>query len=331
MTLQEQRRAFEANRKKKVYESALLTFKGVEGWDVYNTSTPFFAKGKRYLFGRVEKRKEWARSWCGLFTETRKDVWTLVVDAMKLPVEDPTVASINGDIVLEGTHVRRAVDRKIDHDPLCGGIDTYYGYFYKGKDPKNLYYFTTGPDLMKDIRLVQMKDKRIGVFSRPRSEAIFKATGRQSQIGFTVIDSLDQLTAKTIASAPYIRDMFAEGEWGGCNQALLLKDGMIGVISHQCYNEVNKAKGVTYQIYMNASFVFDVAKHCAQEFKIIGTRACYPKGPVKVPHTTHCAFTSGIAPRKDGRVDLYSGLSDAAEGRITIDNPFANHGGVVWK
>ena len=30
---------------------------------------------------------------------------------------------------------------------------TYYGYFYRGTDISNLYYFTTGPYYMKDIRL----------------------------------------------------------------------------------------------------------------------------------------------------------------------------------
>ena len=81
---------------------------------------------------------------------------------------------------------------------------------------------------------------------------------------------------------------------------------------------------------MNASFVFDVAAHRAQEFKLIGTRACYPRSPAKRPHVTQCAFSSGIAARKDGKVDLYSGIGDAAEGRIAIDDPFADHGGVVW-
>ena len=34
----------------------------------------------------------------------------------------------------------------------------------------------------------------------------------------------------------------------------------------------------------------------------------------------------GIIPREDGLVDLYSGVGDSDEGRITIDNPFAGEG-----
>ena len=31
----------------------------------------------------------------------------------------------------------------------------------------------------------------------------------------------------------------------------------------------------------------------------------------------------GIVLRKDGKADLYSGVGDTYEGRVTIDNPFA--------
>lgn len=34
--------------------------------------------------------------------------------------------------------------------------------------------------------------------------------------------------------------------------------------------------------------------------------------------------------RGDGKVDLYSGLSDALEGRITIDYPFEGYGKIVY-
>jgi len=63
--------------------------------------------------------------------------------------------------------------------------------------------------------------------------------------------------------------------------------------------------------------------------EIIGTRPCYPEGPTKLEKLKDCAFTSGIVFRPDGRVDLYSGLCDCEEGRITIDNPFPAHGGVA--
>ena len=315
-SLKRQRERFEQDRQ--VVESAALTFHGVPGYDVYNTSIPFPWKGKRYLFGRVERRAEWARSWVRLFEQSGEDDWTLVPDSMVWQLEDPYVTRIGDQLVLGGTHVRYRT----------GAIDTYYGYFYKGTDLADLYYFTTGPDYMKDIRLVALADGRIGVFSRPRNEAIRVQFGAESQIGFTVIPDLDHLTADVIENAPYIPGLFADGEWGGCNQAYLLESGRIGVIGHKCWNEPSD-HGVTLAVYLNIAFVFDPVKHEALDVRIIGTRSCYPAGPAKKPELVDCAFTSGIVMRSDGRVDLYSGIGDTGEGRIVIPYPFEGHGAIV--
>ena len=40
---------------RKIFESTKLQFVGVEGYDVYNCSIPFWHKGKKYMFGRVDK------------------------------------------------------------------------------------------------------------------------------------------------------------------------------------------------------------------------------------------------------------------------------------
>lgn len=312
MDLREQRAQFEAT--KRIHQRAKLTFHGVEGYDVYNCSIPFEWDGKPYIFGRVERRAEWARSWVRLFENTGQDDWTLVPDSMVYQLEDPYIAKIGGELVLGGTHVRYK----------SGKVDTYYGYFYRGTDLNDLYYFTTGPHHMKDIRLVQLADGRIGVFSRPRNEEIMKRFGCESQIGFAIIDKLEDLTGDVIEQAPYIPGIFAEGEWGGCNQAYLLESGLIGVIGHKSYNEPRGDGSVS--VYLNISFVFDPAKHEAIEAKIIATRPCYPDGPAKKPNLVDCAFTSGIVMRPDGKVDLYSGIGDTEEGRVVIDYPFVDFG-----
>ncbi len=95
---------------------------------------------------------------------------------------------------------------------------------------------------------------------------------------------------------------------------------MIGVIGHKCYKEDGNS------IYMNTAFVFDSVTRKVLKEMIIGTRKCYPDGPVKVPTLKDCAFTSGIVMRKDGKADLYSGIGDCQEGRIVIDYPFAGYG-----
>lgn len=313
MNLMEQQQQFEW--KECIYESTKLKFYGVDGFDVYNTSVPFHWNGKYYLYGRVERRNEWARSWVRLFENTGKDEWTSVPGSREYQLEDPYVSFIHGRLILGGTHVRYA----------RGKIDTFYDYFYKGEEIENLYYFTTGPEHMKDIRLVELDNQRIGVFSRPRSEEIQKKYGSASLVGFTVIDQLDDLSPEVVTNAAVIDGLFGKDEWGGCNQIYRLKDGLLGVIGHKSRIDAGQ-NGETLQVYRNISFVFDPVKNKIMDLKTIGTRSCYPEGPSKRPSLLDCAFTSGIVMREDNKADLYSGIGDCEEGRITIDYPFEGYG-----
>lgn len=313
MTLVEEKQKFEQN--KKIYESAILRFIGIDKeYDIFNTSVPFQKDGKIYIYGRMEKRDDWSRSWTRLFVQTGKDCYTLVPDTMIYQLEDPFIAVIDGELIFGGTHARIKQSE----------LDTYYAYFYKGKDLNDLFYFTTGPDFMKDIRLVQLTDKRIGVFSRPRSEEIRKKYSSESIVGFTIINNLDELSADVIENASIVEGLFDKDEWGGCNQAYCLDSGMIGVIGHKCYRSEDDLL-----VYFNISFVLDPTTNKISDMKIIGTRSCYPDGPAKVPNLIDCAFTSGIVMREDGRVDLYSGIGDTAEGRIVIDYPFEGYGKIL--
>lgn len=312
MKIWEEKAKFEQEKDQKVQESVKLTFHGVEGFDVYNCSIPFAWQGKEYIYGRVEKRDEWARSWARLFEKTGKDEYTLVKDHMIYQLEDPYISIIQGEMVLGGTHVRKR----------SGEVDTYYGYFYRGKDLNDLVYFTTGPDYMKDIRLVELKDGKIGVFSRPRNEEIEKKYGSSAMIGFAVINHLEDLTDDVIFNATPIEGIFGKGEWGGCNQAYLLQDGRIGVIGHQSFSQPVEGEE-DLAVYVNISFEFDPVTFEVTNQKIIGTRGCYPEGPSKRPNLRDCTFTSGIVMREDGKADLYGGMSDVEEGRITIAYPFS--------
>lgn len=316
MTLEKQRKLFE--NEKKVYESAKLKFRGVDGYDVYNSSIPFFWKGKKYIYGRIERREEWARSWVRLFEETSKDEWTIVPNDMIYQLEDPYITIINDEVILGGTHVRMKQEK----------IDTYYGYFYKGKNLHDLRYFTTGPEYMKDIRLVELEDNKVGVFSRPRGDEVRALHGSEAIIGFTVINNINELNAEIINCATKIEGLFEDDEWGGCNQCYYLDSGKIGVIGHKCYKQIDK-NNMEILVYLNVSFVFDIECHKALDVKIIGTRSSYPKGPSKSLSLVDCAFTAGIDMREDGKVDLYSGIGDTEVGRIVIDYPFEGYGKII--
>ena len=59
--------------------------------------------------------------------------------------------------------------------------------------------------------------------------------------------------------------------------------------------------------------------------KIIATRKSYPETDAKIIQHYDAAFTSGIVFKKDGTVDLYSGLCDMYEGKKVIENPFKGY------
>lgn len=298
-------------------DSVELYFEGdaVKGFDVYNCSIPFTWGGKRYIYGRVEKRSDWARSWVRLFEESAKDEFTLLPNSMIYQLEDPFVQNIGGEIVLGGTHVVYSKNN----------VHAFHGYFYRGNDLEDLRYFTTGPSNMKDIRLLETP-QGICVFSRPRNEEIEKKYGSASVVGYAFIQSLDELDEKIIVNASVIPGLFGSGEWGGCNQCYFLDSGYIGIIGHKCFLSDDTPQ---LSVYFSVSFVFDSEKNRILDEKIIATRSSYPKGPAKKPGLTDCTFTSGIVMRNDGKADLYGGLGDVSQGRVVIDYPFEGYGKIV--
>ena len=299
-------------------EGELLEFYGLpNGTDVYNTSIPFNYNGKHYIYGRVEKRSEWASSVTRLFVQDGK-CWRLLPDAVSYPLEDPCIQVINGEFVLGGTHVIYS----------GGKVKTYLSYFFRGKAPWDLKFFTCGPQDMKDIRLVQRMNGKIGVFTRPRSEAVLKQYGSEGIIGYTEIDQIEQLTEDISNRANPLDIFFAKEGWGGCNQVYNLEDGSLGVIGHS--GHYRQEDGLKKQIYENISFVFNPKNRTVSNFQRIATRGMFPHGEAKKDTLTECAYASGIVGSQEkNKVYLYSGLSDCSEGRIIIDDPFRAFGGVA--
>ncbi|MDT2739987.1 DUF1861 family protein [Enterococcus canintestini] len=315
MKADQRKREFEANVSNHP-QADILTFSGVEEFDVYNCSQPFKIEKNWYLFGRVERRDEWMRSWVRLFIRVEKNHWTLVEDAMIYQLEDPYIAKIADDFVLGGTHVQ------VKQEDV---LDAYYGYFYYGKQLDNLKYFTTGPKNMKDIRIVPLADGRIGVFSRPRDKELIATYGSEALIGFTIIDSLNELTADKINQAKILPNLFADLEWGGVNQAFLLDSGKIGVIGHLSFNQDDQS------VYTIVSFVLNPLTLEIADYQIIATRSCYPTAPAKRAFLQDCCFPSGMIYHTDDFCELYSGLGDTCEGVMVISYPFKGHGKIVEK
>lgn len=288
----------------------LLRFGGVGDKTVYNCSIPLEYNGATYIFGRVEELKFWGNSNSVLFKKAEDGVF--YPDSRFIPygLEDPFWEYINGEYILGGNIVFRDQKRV-----------SYQTMFFRSKDIFTWYHFALGPIMMKDIRLVQLPENKVGVFTRPRSEKIKEQYGSESMVGFVILNSIEELSAEVIENAPYIPNFFENDEWGGVNQAIYLGDDKIGIIGHQCYSNIGI--GIEEPCYLNTAYVYDMRKNSIIERKILASRNSYPDSPAKIPQHCDCAFTSGIVFRDDGKVDLYSGLSDFCEGVKIIENPFA--------
>jgi hypothetical protein len=168
---------------------------------------------------------------------------------------------------------------------------------------------------MKDIRLIQLADGRIGVFTRPQGPR-----GGRGQIGFTIIPSLDELNEQTFMDAAILQDQFVSEEWGGANEAHLLKNGHIGVLGH-----ISSMDSEAHKHYY--SMVFSINPDTCEKtpMKIIAVRSDFPKGPGKRPDLEDVIFSGGLIRSDNDRAILSVGVSDAEAYRIEIPDPFKEY------
>jgi hypothetical protein len=283
-----------------------IPFGGVDGRDVYNITAPFEDQGEWVIAGRVEKRDS-ERSEVLFFVE-RNGEWVPKPGLPAYPLQDPFVARIGDELVFGGVEV--CFDRD---DPDY--VASWRTMFWRGRRLAELEPFARGPEAMKDIRLVDRRNGRIGVFTRPTMVGEYRA-----MIGYTEIDSLDRLNEKVIAEADLMPALFRPNEWGGCNEPHLLANGQIGVLGHiACMEEGN------IRHYYSMTFSFDPVTKQHSPVKIIASREDFPEGPAKRPDLEDVLFSGGLRRNGDGTAVLYTGVSDAEAHRITIEDPFLEY------
>lgn len=297
---------FSASRK--VEGARIEKFEGCDGLDVYNPSVPFFWEGKEYIAGRVERRDS-ERSQVRFFTR-EGDSWKPAENTVVLPLQDPSVAFVDGKLVLSGVNVT--------WPEQPGGPVFWQTDFYVGS-PFHLEKLTSGPKQMKDIRIVQLPDGKIAVASRPQGASMEKY-GCIAKIGFTVVDSLNDLTAEAIENAPYLEKLFCDDEWGGANQLMVLKNGKIGVIGHKAYRTY-EADGQRLHYYGIAFAVDPQTRRVTQNTMII-SGDCFPTVEGKRKDLTDITFTAGIRRLGGGKAEVYTGLNDTHVGYAVIPDPF---------
>lgn len=279
-----------------------LVFEGVEGFDVYNITAPFRSAGRTVIAGRVEKRdSEWSQ--VGFFAE-RDGAWQLIPEAPRLLLQDPFFTFIGQELVLGGVEIFE-VEHRLQ----------WRTAFYRGPDIFHLRPFFNGPMGMKDIRLTQLQDGRIGIFTRPQG-----AVGGRGTIGYTEADSLDDLSIELLDQAPLLEGMFHPLDWGGANETIPLPNGDIGVLSHIACFERDDTNADRH--YYASTFIFDPRSRRYRDFKIIASRDQFAPGPAKRPDLVDVVFSSGLV-FGNGGARFYAGVSDAEAHWLDIADPFA--------
>lgn len=298
---------FELN--KNVKAAKLEIFHGVGNSYVYNPSVPFIFKGKEYIAARVENTEQDSHI---VFFKKINDEW-YKIESVKLNLQDPSMTIVNGEYVLTGINVTWG-------DNITT-FTTWKTDFYIFHNFDNIEYILSGPEHMKDIRILELKNGKVGVFGRPQGDVIFKKYGKGiARITYTEFDEVRSITKEGIENAYPLEGQFEDDEWGGANHVFNLSDELIGVIGHHAY--MTQVNNIDYRHYYTVAYTFNrVTKEIGEE-KVIMSANCFPPHKMLRPDLEDVVFTSGIINNNDGTVIIYTGISDANVGTAIIDDPF---------
>ncbi|CAM4471985.1 DUF1861 family protein [Paenibacillus phoenicis] len=282
-------------------EAVKLKFEGVGERDVYNISAPFEDEGDLVIAGRVERRdSEESEIW---FFVRHDEHWVPREGAPVFALQDPFFTRIGGELVFGGVQT-------FPHPELEGAL-SWRTVFYKGPSLNRLELFFQGPDQMKDLRLVELSDGAIGVFTRPQGEK-----GGRGKIGFAKVDRLEDLSLEVVQEAPLL-EQFLDEEWGGCNEIHLLANGKLGVLGH-----IARFDEQGDRHYYPMAFGYDPATGQYTDLEIIAERSDFLPGPSKRPDLADVVFSGGLVRQGGGKATLYAGISDAEAQSLVIDDPF---------
>lgn len=286
-----------------------LIFEGVpDNRDVYNITAPFIFQGNQYLAGRIESRNA-HDSISGFFRRSKPGVYNFCSEFPFYNLEDPFFTWVGSVFIFGGVEIEKK-----------GDFLSYRTVFYKGSGPHDLEElpFARGPENMKDIRIKQLEDGHIIVFTRPQG-----FIGGRGKIGLTLIDSLEELRPEIIDNATLLFTGLKDNNWGGVNEIHILNDQWLGLLSHQAeFLQCRDQSDADCRRYMATTFTYNWKTGETSPMKIIAERRHFPQGPAKRPDLDDVIFAGGLVRRDDGKAELYCGLSDTEAGYLVIKDPF---------
>jgi len=284
---------------------------------IYNPTKPLEEEGKRYLLGRVEPRRS-EISKVMLFEE-RDSVWRVVVAGPVFDLQDPFyVRDVQGWHIFGGVQVYSRAD-----DPAALEFRTVF-YRNKGglqelvelKNDLAQKPFASSETGMKDIRIIELRNGHVGVFTRPLGGEAGKG-----KIAFAEVESLDKLE-EAIPRAEIIPNQFHDDEWGGANELHLLANGKIGVLGHIAHSEKDEQSKKVIRHYYAMAFVFDPVTNAASPLEILTSADDFPYIEPKKPDLGRIIFSGGLVRTSGDDAYLYVGIGDAHAGYAKIKDPF---------
>lgn len=291
-------------KSKNVIRTEKINFTGVDGRDVYNITAPFLDDGQFVIAGRVEKRDtEYSDT---VFFIENNGSWQPRKGTQTYPLQDPFITFIRGQLIFGGVEVFP--------NPQNNKKLLWRTVFYKGENINSLKALATGPIGMKDIRLLELSDQTIGVFTRPKGEE----KGGRGTIGFTTIQTVNDLSIEVLENAPLIQTHFKDDEWGGVNEAFVDDEGRIKALGHIACSDHEGNRH-----YYPITFEYRPTTNRIESMKIIATRSEFAEGEAKRPDIQDVLFSGGLIHLADGKAELYVGVSDAEAHKAMIANPFA--------
>jgi hypothetical protein len=262
------------------------------------------AKPERYhpqiMFARQDAKGGW-----------KVDETLLALDMMEDPFIFSATSGATRRVILGGVRVLLNETLRVNTE------------FYQGATLEQLVRAPLAAVPMKDIRLLQLPDKRFLFCRHPVDNK-----GHHGRIALHIIDNLEELEdiQDTEMRLYAVLNGYRADDWVGTNNAYVLKDskgvnwiGLLGHIAWQGSGKDRHYAATTYRIKLDD--LLDDQVHNIQPH-VLAIRSSFEDGPYKEISLSDIVFPGSLEHVQGQQYYLWAGLSDTRIGKLLLDNPF---------